>query len=312
MSQQKKFAIKIVRGKEIRLMHLMPSTWVELQVSLKNMYGTSDFHITYIDEEGDHITISSDMDLSEAYKNYNTKPSIKIYIKPRNIIKEFEDLKIDEPFQKSQPSSEPKIENNKCSENIWGRFRKGGMRGRCHGMWKMFRGTPYFRQMKEQMKNMWKNKSGKGLKDYKIKVIKKGFPKNWVVSCGNTIVITWSVMNKGIKSWTEGSVIEDFKGPLKLLEPVVISEVKPGEVCNFSINVQVPIEQGMHKGCWVLLVDRECAGILRAKIIASAETKNLKVDTLVSMGFNREIALKALKENNGDLNLAVSKIIRGC
>lgn len=310
MSQQKKFALKIVRGEEIRLMHLMPSTWAELQASLKHMYGTSDFHIIYIDEEGDRITISSDMDLSEAYRNYNTKPSMKLYIKPRNIIEEFEELKIEDPSQKLQPTPEPKTENNEWSENSWGRCRRGGMRGRCHGMWRMFRGTPWFGPMKEQMRNMWKNKTGKGSKEYKIKVIKKGFPKNWVVSCGSTIVITWSVMNKGTKSWTEGSVIEDFKGSLKLLEPVVISEVKPGEVCNISINVQVPIEQGKHKGCWVLLVDGECAGVLRAKICASAETKNAKVDTLISMGFTREVALKALEENNGDLDLAVSKIIR--
>ncbi|OMJ72431.1 hypothetical protein SteCoe_29135 [Stentor coeruleus] len=307
MSQQKKFALKIVRGEEIRLMHLMPSTWAELQTSLKNMYGTSDFHITYIDEEGDRITISSNMDLLEAYRNYNTKPSMKIYIKPRNTIEDFEELKIDDPSQKSKTKLEPKIVNNECSENSWGRCRKGNMRGRCNGMWRMFRGAPWFGPMKEQMRNMCKNQ---GSNEYKMKVIKKGYPKNWVVSCGSTIVITWTVMNKGTKSWTEGSVIEDFKGTLKLLEPVVISEVKPGEICNVSINIQVPIEQGKHKGCWVLLVNGECAGVLRAGIRASAEIKNAKVDTLVSMGFNRETALKALEENGGDLDLAVSKIIK--
>lgn len=316
MSLNRKITLKIVRGEEIRVMHLMPSTWAEMQESLNNMYGSSNFHITYLDEEGDHITIGNDMDLEEAYNFYSGKPSMKLYLKPKNVPEEYEELKTEDPNEK-KPDYGQGGQNwgqwAEWGENAWARCARGfggrgGRGGRCRGMWDMLRGAPWGGKMKKQMRKMWKEKS-KVAKGYKMKILQKSFPKRWVVSCGSTIVITWSVMNKGQFSWTEGSLIENFNGTLKLLEPVYISEVRPGEVCNISINVQVPIDQGKHNGVWGLLVNGECAGILRAKVYASAETNNAKVETLISMGFTREIAMKALEENGGDLDLAVSNIL---
>jgi len=39
-----------------------------MQQTLKSLFGTNDFHVTYLDEEGDLITISNDQELKELYQ----------------------------------------------------------------------------------------------------------------------------------------------------------------------------------------------------------------------------------------------------
>ena len=61
-------SLKIVRGEEIRKLRSLPKSWPEMQQTLKNLFGTNDFHVTYLDEEGDLITISNDQELKELYQ----------------------------------------------------------------------------------------------------------------------------------------------------------------------------------------------------------------------------------------------------
>ena len=307
MSLNQKITIKLVRGEEIRLMHVVPNTWTELQEALKTMYGSSDFHITYIDEESDNITIANDLDLSEALLFASTKPSLKLHLKPSTLIEDFEELKLEDPPTKTPDPVEAQVPWR--SENApFGRRGRGRGRGRgqfpCFGMMKEF---GLGKMMKKKMKSFMKIHKNKLLK---MKVLHKNFPRHWVVACGSNIVITWTVMNKGRIPWPEKSVLIDLEGDLKIAEPVVLGEVKPGEVVNISASVTVPMQQGKYSGKWALMVGDDCAGSLKAKVLSSAESIDTKVLTIVSMGFSKEVAAAALEENQGDLNLAVSKILK--
>ena len=58
------------------------------------------------------------------------------------------------------------------------------------------------------------------------------------------------------------------------------------------------------------MIEGECVGMLKAKFIVSADTLDAKALTMVSMGFSMEQARKALEANNGDLDLAISNILK--
>ena len=103
MSQNRKLNLKVVRGEEIRLMHLVPNTWAEFQATLQEMYGTSEFQATYVDEEGDNITIANDLDLQELYKFYENKPSMKVFLKSKTLADDFEELRLEDlPVEKKK------------------------------------------------------------------------------------------------------------------------------------------------------------------------------------------------------------------
>lgn len=83
MSLNDSLNLKIVRGEEIRKVYRLPHTLAELQEVLRAFYGSTDFQITYVDDEGDHITISNDQELLDAYDSAKGKLSIKLIAKER-------------------------------------------------------------------------------------------------------------------------------------------------------------------------------------------------------------------------------------
>jgi UBA/TS-N domain. len=117
-------------------------------------------------------------------------------------------------------------------------------------------------------------------------------------------------MNKGLQPWPQGTSVENFRGSMQITEPVCLKEVQPGETVNITFTVVVPNQQGKHKGIWSVMVNGECAGVLKAKFYVAAETIEAKVATLTSMGFKKELAQKALEDNQGDLDLAISSMLK--
>jgi PB1 domain/Ig-like domain from next to BRCA1 gene/UBA/TS-N domain len=330
MSLNRKISLKVVRNEEIRIMHVVPNTWTELQAALTEMYGTSEFQVTYIDEEGDNITIASDLDLREAYNYYQEKPSMKLYFKVKPVLEEFEELKIEEALPRPETDEPWKQVPQETSTRGWrcrgrgffgrgegicgkgeGSFGRGeGFFGRGEGFFGRGRGNAFCKGMKKYFKKMHKSKFGKHGKHLKLKVLQKHFPKRWIVSSGSSVVIGWSVMNKGYEVWPEGSTIENIRGTIHILEPVKITETRPGEIVNINITVEVPNQQGKHTGIWGLMINGECAGILKAKFYVAAESTEAKVSTLVTMGFLKENAQRALEETQGDLDLAISTMLK--
>jgi hypothetical protein len=60
--------LKLVRGNEIRKAYLVPQNIPELFACVDSVFGSTDFNITYLDAEGDHVTISTQQDLEAAYQ----------------------------------------------------------------------------------------------------------------------------------------------------------------------------------------------------------------------------------------------------
>ena len=329
MSLNRKITMKIVRGEEIRMLHQVPNTWTEFQAALIQMYGNSEFQVTYIDEESDYITVASNLDYQEALSFHSEKPSIKLFYKAKSLAEDFEELKIEENPEKKEVKAECEDTYFRgCRGRGWrarGRWARWGkspnadeepnQQWRCRGGPEFFKNLmhgsgPMGKGIKKFFKKMNKNKFGKHSKLYKLKVLQKGFPRRWIVSAGTTVVISWSVMNKGTMPWPEGSIIQNFGGNFGDLEPVVIGEVKPGEITNISVSVNVPTQQGKLKGMWGVMVNGECIGMLKAKMLAAAESIDAKTVTLENMGFSKEQALRALEACNGDLDLAISSILQ--
>ena len=306
MSLNKKLTLKIVQKDEIRIMHIVPKTWAEFQAALNQMYGNSDFSVTYPDEENDFITIANNLDLNEAFNYYQGKASMKIYLKPKKpISEEFEELKLDDqPEKKSswkQDTNEQRPPWSHANEFQGGAY--GGWRCRGRGR----RG--FFKGMKKYFKKLNKSQLEKN-EIYKIKILQKLFPKKWIVSAGTSVVIGWCVMNKGTQAWPQGTTIECIGRNFEILEPVTLNEVKPGEVANITINAKVPEIPGKQKAVWGFMFNGECIGVLKSKFIVSAGVVDSKVLTMASMGFSLEQAYKALEANNGDLDLAISNILK--
>ena len=384
MSLNKKFTLKIVRGEEIRALHIVPNTWTELQAALTTMYGTSDFQLTYVDEESDHITVANDLDYSEAVHFHGDKPSMRLYFKARvpeerkteepaaSKDESFSKMETEEPqtfrgwrgrggrcrgmgrppwartegaeeanrgwgssgapdFISNMMRQGPEYLNNmmrQCPEFLTNLMRGGPellnnmMRGGPEMFNNMMQGGPeMFSNMmqggpcgkkgaKKFFKKMREARFGKHNKQYRLKVLQKGFPRRWVVSSGSAVAVSWTVLNKGTMPWPEGTCVQSLRGTFGMVESVRLGEVKPGEIVNIVVNVNVPAEQGKHHGVWGVMVNGECVGELRVKLLAAAETVDAKAGTLESMGFNREQAVRALEESNGDLDVAISTILK--
>ena len=78
-------------------------------------------------------------------------------------------------------------------------------------------------------------------------------PDDTVIPAGVTFVKTWRVRNTGTCTWGPGT-IAFFSGGSKMSAPdaVRISETRPGETVDISVNLVAPSEPGKYTGYWQL------------------------------------------------------------
>ncbi|CAG9336122.1 unnamed protein product [Blepharisma stoltei] len=108
MSLNNSLNLKIQRGDEIRKIHHLPQTWADLQGALLDLYGSTDFQITYIDDEGDQILVSNDEELADAYEFAKGKFSLKLIVKEKGqVAPEPQQIPVEENKEKGQVVPEP-------------------------------------------------------------------------------------------------------------------------------------------------------------------------------------------------------------
>lgn len=74
--------LKLVKGQEIRKAHLLPQNIPELYACIDSIFQSTDFKITYVDTEGDNVTVATQKDLEDAYSCtlMENKPFLKLYL----------------------------------------------------------------------------------------------------------------------------------------------------------------------------------------------------------------------------------------
>ncbi|OMJ82411.1 hypothetical protein SteCoe_16885 [Stentor coeruleus] len=143
-------------------------------------------------------------------------------------------------------------------------------------------------------------------KKYRVKVKSQKFPSYPAVVPGGYMKFTWEIKNKGKMVWPEGTKLVMHKGNF-VCEDVVLRKVEPGEITLVEVITRLPLVEGECKGAWHLDTGNKVFGKIKAYVKC---VNDEKVRKLANMGFGVEKAKIALKEANGDLDLAVSQILR--
>jgi hypothetical protein len=79
--------LKLVRASEIRKLYIVPQNIPELFACIDSVYGSTDFDITYLDADGDHVTILIQQDLEAAYHTVlaEKRPALKLYLEKKSM-----------------------------------------------------------------------------------------------------------------------------------------------------------------------------------------------------------------------------------
>lgn len=143
-------------------------------------------------------------------------------------------------------------------------------------------------------------------KKLKVKVIQEMFSKESPVLAGSTVQISWELRNKGRNAWPEGSRVVLAKGDF-VAEDVFINEVQPGSNVVVTVAAKVPDVKASCSGVWKIVVGNKSFGRIKASVNV---IQDIKAATLTKMGFDLEKAKLALEATNGDIDLAISQILR--
>ena len=180
------------------------------------------------------------------------------------------------------------------------------MKGGFHSSWEQnsqnfFSGG--FPQIKEYVSNYIKEIIKK---KYKVKALKNHHNKELAVLAGSIVNLRWDLVNKGRNSWPAESRFVLVKGNFSA-DDIILSEVAPGETVHVEVKAKVPNDVKACSGKWKIVIGEKEFG----KIKVNAEiVDDPNVRTLSNMGFSVENARKTLSKVNGDINLAISQILK--
>jgi UBA/TS-N domain. len=142
-------------------------------------------------------------------------------------------------------------------------------------------------------------------KKFKVKY-ESLFDKDLSTVPESVVKLTWKLINKGKNPWPAGSMFVVKKGGF-LADNVALPNVEPGESFVVEVLAKVPKAENVCSGVWEIVVGEKHFGKIRGSVKIE---ENLKVRTLSSMGFTVEKAIEALQITNGDMDLAISQILR--
>lgn len=143
-------------------------------------------------------------------------------------------------------------------------------------------------------------------KKYRAKVKSQKFPNYLAVVPGGYMKLTWEIKNKGKMVWPEGTKFVMHRGDF-ICEDVILRKIEPGESITVEVTTRLPMVEGECKGTWHLDTGNKVFGKIKAYVKC---VNDEKVRKLANMGFGVEKAKFALEDANGDINLAISQILR--
>ena len=143
-------------------------------------------------------------------------------------------------------------------------------------------------------------------KKFKAKVIQFVMNQEESFLPGAGIKIGWEIINKGRKAWPAGSKFVMKKGNIVANE-VCLPAVEPGQRVMVEVDAVAPNQEKDCIGVWQIDAGKRVFGKFKALFRTSHSPSVRKI---VSMGFDMEVAKSALAANRGDINLALSQILK--
>lgn len=87
MSLSPGLALKLIKGNETRKMICPPRDIAVLKEHISTLFGIGDSNLSYVDEEGDTITVATNLELQNAYREANRvqRVSFKLYVESNDL-----------------------------------------------------------------------------------------------------------------------------------------------------------------------------------------------------------------------------------
>ena len=252
-------AIKVIRPGDIRKLHTFPSSFEELQESIREVFQlTRNGDVEYM-QNTTPCKISSTSDLISAYNFSAGLPSLKLYVtKPTSSRSEICSLckmalksvvyycldcfsYICDVCEEKTPHPHLLIKAKSALE-----IKSSNLLA--------FNPDKFMHQVYRFEKKMMK-----------LKVISHVISKDLVVKPGQEVVVGWKLQNSGSIDWPEGTALMwrcgDIRSPNIFIEPV-----KVGGLTDVSFTIKSPETIGAHTGAWEVVVRGSVLSKLKVKL----------------------------------------------
>ena len=342
------FVIELVYNTSIKALGFIPKTVGELEKAAEACLNVRGLIFKYMDEEGDLITISTDLELIDSYQILSELDVsvFKILVEPGPNFSQLSNMELDKPVV-SQPShlTPNKTENfsriEKTNETVWENVSCDGcqdhpiigIRYKCkvcdnfdlcefcemtiqhpHPFLKLTSFSSDFNMIK-----MTSDGPGKMFKTAvvamkpKMKFIQHvSYVEGEKVRPGQTIEKIWKVKNMGNETWPSGCKVEIVKGELTG-EGYEIGPVKSGECIDVIASMKIPVNEGRFTGIWGLFTpDKVSFGDKLCVVVQSLWTDEVNqhhLKSLMDLGFSQENSVKALELFSGNFQLALKHLV---
>jgi len=324
--------IKAFFNGEIRRFNFVGCSFNELLFELNHLgIPSQNFCIRYQDEEGDWITVTSDLELAHAFELFGNKP-VRFDISP-----------------KSSPTIVPSVAPNSPTGLPRSTAQLGVSPARASSLDEL---KVLKKQLKHEEKLVKKetkriSKFAKKESKNQIKQVRDHFKEprlvgrfvkhvtvedNYEFVPGTAFVKTWRFRNEGTQAWPQQSVLVYVgkKGDqMGAPDHIAISRaVLPGEEIDISVAMNAPLIGGSYFGYWRLAEPSGKKFGQRVRVLirvvdsssSSSEEKETQPEPsnwgdiltqLESMGFkNKALNVKLLVKSHGDMDRVVHKLLR--
>jgi len=309
-------SLKICFQDDIRRFSTYETSFHQLCVQIQSLLGiASEFTVRYLDDEGDWVTIKSDVELAFAFSHVPSNQALKLRIVEKSSSEKVGGSPL--PFSPTISSEKP-----------WKQIKKDVKLAK--------------KEWKAEAKE-WKAEAKIAKKESKAESKLAKIPKSLYVarfvkhvtvedgselSPGTSFLKTWRFRNEGTIPWPMNSVllcVGKKADRLGSVESIVIERsVMPGEEIDVSVNMTAPSGGGSYTGYWKLAdpSGRKFGPRVRVQIKVvdsssssdegnSASSWGEMLSQLESMGFaNKGLNVKLLVKTRGNMDKVIRKLLK--
>lgn len=343
-----KFALELIYDIKIRTVKVLPRSMQDLYKEVSACLGLSGIIVKYMDEEGDLITISTDQELLESYQIVSDLDLsvFKLLIEPgTNFQSNDSDIDLDEDYVCTvktmlRTEMENSIGYDKTHEPTWeGVTCDGcqelpitGIRFKCtvcdnfdycefcemtmqhpHPFLKLTTLEHNNCMIQVTLNNKKNIKRGMVVKRPKMKFVQHvSYVEGEKVKPGQVMEKIWKLKNIGNDEWPAGCKVEFAKGDLVGIG-YEIGTVPSGACIDAIASINIPDSEGRYTGVWKLVTpDGVSFGDKLYVVVQSLSNEEIpeqQISYFLELGFNKDIAIRALKMYPNDIQAAIKYLV---